>query len=224
MQDQSITEVEYRPIEGHDGYRIGTDESVWSCWSPRMQELTDHWREIKKCKGRKLRGGGYGPPDVYLWNGKKLQRKSVRRLILKTFHDQHFCGSRGELTNHPGHPDLTGQTFHEWTVLKYHGTKSSGRHFQHRYLCRCSCGTERVVFQNGFRWGTSKSCGHGIKPPPESHVKGPTHPAWKGGRNKTNGGYISIRGSITVHYKDRDTVQEHMAVMSGTPWPQTPAR
>ena len=54
--------------------------------------------------------------------------------------------------------DLTGQTFGRWTVLETAGRNKLG---QDQYLCRCECGTERVVAGPRLRNGTSKSCGCG---------------------------------------------------------------
>lgn len=53
--------------------------------------------------------------------------------------------------------DLSGKIFGEWTVIEraIDKTKSKGA----KYLCRCSCGTERIVFGKNLRNGTSKSCG-----------------------------------------------------------------
>jgi len=47
--------------------------------------------------------------------------------------------------------DLTGQTFGRWTVLEFKG--------QAKWLCRCSCGTEKVVGGSSLRRGNSTSCG-----------------------------------------------------------------
>ncbi|MBR1453182.1 MAG: hypothetical protein IJ593_00835 [Lachnospiraceae bacterium] len=48
--------------------------------------------------------------------------------------------------------DLTGLQFNSWTALKYEG--------DHKWLCKCSCGTEKLVPSNYLRTGKSKSCGH----------------------------------------------------------------
>lgn len=52
--------------------------------------------------------------------------------------------------------DLTGQRFGRWTVLEE-------RHVADRralhWLCRCDCGTERLVHGGNLRSGISKSCG-----------------------------------------------------------------
>ena len=52
--------------------------------------------------------------------------------------------------------DLTGQVFGNWTVLRRADiTKNGGA----TWLCRCVCGTERVVRSGGLRSGISKGCG-----------------------------------------------------------------
>lgn len=57
--------------------------------------------------------------------------------------------------------DLTGQRFGRWTVLKrgenYVSLDESGQHAQ--WVCRCDCGTVRLVASASLRRGLSKSCG-----------------------------------------------------------------
>lgn len=53
--------------------------------------------------------------------------------------------------------DLTGQTFGHWTVLERAESDTIGRS---RWLCRCSCGKERIVSASNLRQGVSTSCGH----------------------------------------------------------------
>lgn len=45
-----------------------------------------------------------------------------------------------------------GDRFGEWEVLSYEGNK--------KYLCRCSCGNEKLVFRKNLLNGSSTSCGH----------------------------------------------------------------
>lgn len=45
-----------------------------------------------------------------------------------------------------------GDRFGEWEVLSYEGNK--------KYLCRCSCGNEKLVFRENLLNGSSTSCGH----------------------------------------------------------------
>ena len=52
--------------------------------------------------------------------------------------------------------DITGQYFGEWYVIKRSGSDKRG---QATWLCRCSCGTERIVVGSTLRNGTSTSCG-----------------------------------------------------------------
>ena len=52
--------------------------------------------------------------------------------------------------------DLTGKTFGRWSVIK---RMENGVYGETRWLCRCSCGTERVVKGQHLRNGSSKSCG-----------------------------------------------------------------
>lgn len=51
-----------------------------------------------------------------------------------------------------------GDKFGEWIVIKeatpYHGSGARS------YLCRCSCGNERIVRAERLVSGKSKSCGH----------------------------------------------------------------
>lgn len=54
-------------------------------------------------------------------------------------------------------PDLTGQTFGLWSVIAPAESDKNGRK---RYLCRCTCGKERVVSADNLRRGVSTSCGH----------------------------------------------------------------
>ena len=53
--------------------------------------------------------------------------------------------------------DLTGQKFGRLTVIRLldERTKNGGK----KYLCRCDCGTEKVVQQGHLRSGAIKSCG-----------------------------------------------------------------
>lgn len=51
--------------------------------------------------------------------------------------------------------DLTGQTFERLTVLQ----RMERRAKQARWLCRCECGAEKVVWQSSLVRGEAKSCG-----------------------------------------------------------------
>lgn len=51
---------------------------------------------------------------------------------------------------------LNGQRFGLWVVL---GEADDGRSEASRWLCRCDCGTERIVLGTNLSKGTSASCG-----------------------------------------------------------------
>lgn len=47
--------------------------------------------------------------------------------------------------------NIAGQKFGEWTV--------TDQKFGNSYLCKCSCGTEKIIQSQGLKNGRSKSCG-----------------------------------------------------------------
>lgn len=51
--------------------------------------------------------------------------------------------------------DLTGQQFGKWLVLSRAGNDKTGRA---RWLCRCSCGVEKVRTANKLRQGITRQC------------------------------------------------------------------
>jgi hypothetical protein len=88
MAEVSVS-VEYRDVPGWPGYRVGTDGSVWHCWSryrhgPRR--MTDRWQQMKpsiqkkRNKGRAYRYLNLVPPE-----GGSYKTFRVHRLILETF-------------------------------------------------------------------------------------------------------------------------------------------
>jgi hypothetical protein len=52
--------------------------------------------------------------------------------------------------------DITGQSFGRLTVLHFAG-QATDRHVL--WLCRCACGTEKIIKSNSMRSGLSLSCG-----------------------------------------------------------------
>lgn len=57
--------------------------------------------------------------------------------------------------------DLIGKRFGRWTVTAIHAERyrSDGHHCLVLWLCRCDCGTERVVIGSHLRRGKSTNCG-----------------------------------------------------------------
>jgi hypothetical protein len=74
----SITEIEYRPIAGFPGYRVGSDGSVWSSKRSGSTRCNFPW----KCKSPGIDTNGY--PFVKLY-GDDLKIVSVHRLVLEAF-------------------------------------------------------------------------------------------------------------------------------------------
>lgn len=52
--------------------------------------------------------------------------------------------------------DLTGKKFFRWTVIEKAGNLKSGNA---TWLCKCDCGTTRIVIGSNLTRGLSKSCG-----------------------------------------------------------------
>jgi hypothetical protein len=67
--------------------------------------------------------------------------------------------------------DLTGQVFTKWTVLTRAGATKVAGHA--KWLCRCTCGVEKIVNGASLRNGTSHQCDrcktltHGLTNTPE---------------------------------------------------------
>ena len=70
--------VEYRPIPGFDGYRVGNDGSVWSCKRNRWG-LDAPWRRL----ATKVQSNGY--EYVGLWKENQRTLKRVQVFVLEAF-------------------------------------------------------------------------------------------------------------------------------------------
>lgn len=55
--------------------------------------------------------------------------------------------------------DLTGKTFGRLTVLKRAEKPAGATSSSAFWLCKCECGTEKVISGNVLRQGKAKSCG-----------------------------------------------------------------
>lgn len=51
--------------------------------------------------------------------------------------------------------DLTGLRFNRWTVIRF--SHKRGKNLA--WMCRCDCGTEKIVWAPGLKSGMSQSCG-----------------------------------------------------------------
>jgi hypothetical protein len=71
--------------------------------------------------------------------------------------------------------DIAGNVYGRLTVVRY----DHARNFKHYWLCRCSCGTEKVFRSDGLKCGDYRSCGckkvdqlttHGMSGMPEHKI------------------------------------------------------
>ena len=66
-------------VTGAEGYRVGTDGSIWTLWVPRQKKLGTVWRQMKPYPD----SGGYLQVEI----AKDGRRRAflLHRLILETF-------------------------------------------------------------------------------------------------------------------------------------------
>ena len=75
-----------------------------------------------------------------------------------------------------------------------------------RWVCKCDCGSRRVVYGHNLKSGSTKSCG--CLPKNYVHLRGSYHPRWKGGRRVDKDGYVWLYNQHTQKYR-----QEHILKM-----------
>jgi hypothetical protein len=86
------TAVEYRPIDGFPGYRVGSDGSVWSAWAyngHQPRRLGAAWHQLRPQPD----GDGYLALNLYR-DGRGHRRK-VHLLILEAFVGPRPAGMQG---------------------------------------------------------------------------------------------------------------------------------
>jgi hypothetical protein len=102
--------------------------------------------------------------------------------------------------------DIIGKVYGRWTVIKRVENNKRG---QAMWLCRCECGTEKILISTNIKRGGSKSCGCFKK---DSRKRGIESSSWRGGTKK-HYGYVYIY--MPTHPNSHDTyVAEHIYVMS----------
>lgn len=102
--------------------------------------------------------------------------------------------------------DLTGKIFGKLTVLCLAVDK---KYIKPHWICKCSCGKEKVIWGSSLLVGDTKSCGCLKK-----SKRGPENHMWKGGRRKTTRGYIIIWNPDHLNSNISGYVREHILVMS----------
>lgn len=122
---------------------------------------------------------------------------------LKTGHVQSCGCSRNDYV------DLSGQVFGRLTVIERYNKKGFG---VIRFLCKCSCGNEKIVTSSNLTKGSTNSCGC-LRLELYHQKKAEKHHGWKGGRYKQPSGYVRIY--MPDHPNARGQyVLEHVYVMS----------
>lgn len=95
--------------------------------------------------------------DLYSSNDLAKKYKVSRGMITKLWHDAGKIGK--EISDlKTTEIDLTGKTFHKWTVLSKSNERSANGNI--RWLCQCECGITRLIDSAALRNGTSMSCGN----------------------------------------------------------------
>lgn len=83
MADASVA-VEYRPVQGFPGYRVGDDGSVWSCFNHighGRRPLGNEWNRLKGTPHGKM-----GYLRIILYRDGKGHNKHVHPLVCAAFH------------------------------------------------------------------------------------------------------------------------------------------
>lgn len=70
---------------------------------------------------------------------------------------------------------IGGQRFGMLEVVSYAGKRRRDA----LWLCRCDCGTSKVILGRSLRSGVTKTCGHGMRRPKHGMKDTPTYRSWQ---------------------------------------------
>ena len=101
------------------------------------------------------------------------------------------------------------EKYNNWTVLEYM-KKNKNEH--QKVLCRCSCGTEKIVTLKTIRRGESKSCGCYRNTLYKKNKFGKGNPQWKGGKVLNSQGYVEIRYNNSYVKEHRYVYEQHYGI------------
>jgi len=105
--------------------------------------------------------------------------------------------------------DLAGRVIGRWTVIEKVGKSTNNGT---TWLCKCKCGTERVVSSNSLLMGNSNSCGC-LRNELAHKRCGPNSALWGGGVTIEKG-YVYLYKPNHPNANYRGRVAEHVYVMS----------
>ena len=163
-ENKSTIEIEYRPISGFPGYRVGSDGSVWSRWNRngQMQE----WRK------RKLSPYRSGHLHLYLYRRDGSRKDlSVHRLVLIAFvgpppTGKHGCAHANGIPHDNRLPNLRWATLVDnFADKRVYGSQTYGETHPRVKLTwekvreirrRHCCGESHASLARAFHVGTSQ--------------------------------------------------------------------
>ncbi len=154
------SEVEYRPVVGFPGYRVGSDGSFWSCLKQvavkgdrRGRWVTvigDQWRELSKFR----RASGHVAVSMSV-DG-KLYNRLLHRLVLEAFVGPRPAGMQGCHNN--GNPGDNRISNLRWDTPKgnaadkrRHGTELRGEGIANAKLSDAAVADIRRTYVHGKR-------------------------------------------------------------------------
>lgn len=106
--------------------------------------------------------------------------------------------------------DIQGRKFGRLLVLTRQG---SPKHGAVTWLCRCDCGTEKVIIGQLLREGLTRSCGCYAQEHSVVRATGSRNLNWKGGRKKWGHGYVACLSHGHPNADWAGYVAEHRLVM-----------
>lgn len=110
--------------------------------------------------------------------------------------------------------DLIGKRFERWIVIE---RRENDKNYNSRWLCRCDCGSEKIVIGESLRSGRSKSCGCHKRDQATGRF-GKNHFNYRNGKHYDMHGYVLLLAneypdSIPEGWKHK-YIKEHRIVMA----------
>lgn len=121
--------------------------------------------------------------------------------------ENNSCGcERNKMISAAQLNDLTGKKFGLLTAIER--SKNNAKTRKPNWLCKCDCGSEKVVSSNALLNNKTKSCGC------QQYKIGQEHKRWKGGRLIDEKGYVLVYAPDSPMARGRTYVYEHRLTMA----------